>query len=73
MGDIINGIPGVRKLYRKSNEKNSLLMECAYEFSMADELIFMKNKNAVQKMTQETMSGKVCVVTGSTSGLAFRQ
>ena len=40
-------------------------------FKLPDELIFMKNGNAVQKKSTASMSGKVCLVTGSTSGVGL--
>lgn len=40
-------------------------------FKLPDELIFMKNGKAVQKKSTASMSGKVCVVTGATSGVGL--
>jgi retinol dehydrogenase 13 len=36
---------------------------------MPDELMFLVNRRAVQKTTAASMAGKVCVVSGSTSGV----
>jgi retinol dehydrogenase-13 len=38
---------------------------------MPDELMFLANRRAVQKTTEATMTGKVCVVSGSTSGVGL--
>ncbi len=38
---------------------------------LPDELKFMANKRAPQKSTSASMAGKVCVVTGSTSGVGL--
>lgn len=40
-------------------------------FEWPEELIFMKNKNAEQKKTNASMVGKVCVITGATSGVGL--
>jgi NAD(P)-dependent dehydrogenase (short-subunit alcohol dehydrogenase family) len=40
-------------------------------FELPDELIFMKNKKAEQKKSSASMAGKVCVVTGATSGVGL--
>lgn len=39
--------------------------------TLPDELIFIENRNAVQKTTAASMSGKICVVSGSTSGVGL--
>ncbi|MDP3130667.1 MAG: SDR family NAD(P)-dependent oxidoreductase [Bacillota bacterium] len=36
-----------------------------------DELMFLKNRKAVQKITDAPMTGKVVVITGSTSGVGY--
>ncbi|WP_423189842.1 SDR family NAD(P)-dependent oxidoreductase [Alkalibacterium sp. f15] len=36
-----------------------------------EQLMFMKNSRAVQKQSDESMDGKVCVVTGATSGVGY--
>ena len=41
------------------------------ELKLPDELIFLKNGKAIQKKSNVSMSGKVCVVTGSTSGVGL--
>ncbi len=38
---------------------------------LPDELMFLQNKNAQQKETQALMKGKVCVITGATSGVGL--
>lgn len=38
---------------------------------MPDELMFLVNRNAVQKTTDASMKGKTCVVSGSTSGVGL--
>jgi NAD(P)-dependent dehydrogenase (short-subunit alcohol dehydrogenase family) len=38
---------------------------------LPDELIFFENKRAIQKTTSASMAGKVCVVSGSTSGVGL--
>lgn len=38
---------------------------------MPDELMFLVNRRAVQKTTEAPMTGKVCVVSGSTSGVGL--
>ncbi len=39
--------------------------------SLPDELMFLKNRKEIQKSTSESMAGKVCVVTGATSGVGL--
>jgi retinol dehydrogenase 13 len=41
------------------------------KFRVPDELIFIENRRAIQKTTTASMSGKVCVVSGSTSGVGL--
>ena len=38
---------------------------------LPDELIFIANRRASQKTTTASMAGKVCVVSGSTSGVGL--
>ncbi len=38
-------------------------------FELPEELMFIKNGKAVQKHSDESMSGKLCVVSGATSGV----
>ena len=38
---------------------------------LPDELIFIENRHAIQKTTPASMAGKVCVVSGSTSGVGL--
>jgi len=38
---------------------------------LPDELMFLENRRAIQKTTNASMSGKVCVVSGSTSGVGL--
>jgi retinol dehydrogenase 13 len=39
------------------------------KLSLPDELMFIQNSRAIQKTTSASMSGRVCVVSGSTSGV----
>jgi retinol dehydrogenase-13 len=41
------------------------------KFKLPDELMFIENRLAIQKTTTASMSGKVCVVSGSTSGVGL--
>jgi len=41
------------------------------DFKLPDELMFIKNRNAKQKISKVTMHGKVCVITGATSGVGL--
>jgi NAD(P)-dependent dehydrogenase (short-subunit alcohol dehydrogenase family) len=41
------------------------------KFELPDELKFLKNRNAVQKKSDASMAGKVCVITGATSGVGL--
>ncbi|WP_035618189.1 SDR family NAD(P)-dependent oxidoreductase [Lacticigenium naphthae] len=36
-----------------------------------EQLLFMKNRKAVQKHSDESMNGKLCVVSGATSGVGY--
>jgi retinol dehydrogenase-13 len=38
---------------------------------LPDELMFLENRRAIQKTTSASMAGKVCVVSGSTSGVGL--
>ena len=38
---------------------------------LPDELMFIENRRASQKTTTASMAGKVCVVSGSTSGVGL--
>ena len=38
---------------------------------LPDELMFLENRRAIQKTTTASMAGKVCVVSGSTSGVGL--
>lgn len=40
-------------------------------FKLPEELMFMKNGKAVQKHSDESMKGKLCVISGSTSGVGY--
>ncbi len=40
-------------------------------FKMPDELMFLENRRARQKTTAASMAGRVCVVSGSTSGVGL--
>jgi NAD(P)-dependent dehydrogenase (short-subunit alcohol dehydrogenase family) len=41
------------------------------KFKLPDELKFIENRRAVQKTTSASLEGKVCVVSGSTSGVGL--
>ena len=41
------------------------------KFKLPDELIFIENRRAIQKNSTASLSGKVCVVSGSTSGVGL--
>jgi retinol dehydrogenase-13 len=41
------------------------------KFRLPDELVFLQNSRAVQKTTTASMAGKVCVISGSTSGVGL--
>lgn len=41
------------------------------KFEWPDELIFMKNKKALQKKSSTSINGKTCVITGATSGVGL--
>jgi NAD(P)-dependent dehydrogenase (short-subunit alcohol dehydrogenase family) len=40
-------------------------------FELPEQLIFMKNDKAVQKKSDEPMTGKLCVISGATSGVGY--
>ncbi len=40
-------------------------------FKFPEQLMFMKNSKAVQKHSDESMAGKLCVVSGATSGVGY--
>lgn len=40
-------------------------------FELPEQLIFMKNDKAVQKTTDEPMTGKLCIISGATSGVGY--
>ena len=41
----------------------------SFQFQFPDELMFIKNGRAVQQHSDESMAGKLCVVSGATSGV----
>jgi len=41
------------------------------KFTLPDELMFLQNSRAEQKTTNASMSGRVCVISGSTSGVGL--
>ena len=41
------------------------------KLKIPDELIFIKNRKAVQKVSDEKMDGKLCVVSGATGGIGY--
>lgn len=43
----------------------------AMRFKLPEELVFIENSKAVQKKSTATMEGKVCVITGATSGVGL--
>ena len=40
-------------------------------FKLPDELVFMQNKRATQKVSEASMKGKTCIITGATSGVGL--
>lgn len=40
-------------------------------FELPEQLIFMKNDKAIQKHSNEPMNGKLCVISGATSGVGY--
>ena len=40
-------------------------------YKTPNQLMFMKNSKAVQKVSHESMEGKICVISGSTSGVGY--
>jgi retinol dehydrogenase-13 len=42
------------------------------KFELPDELKFIANARLPQKSTQESMDGKVCIITGATSGVGYQ-
>lgn len=40
-------------------------------FELPEQLIFMKNDKAVQKTSNEPMTGKLCIISGATSGVGY--
>lgn len=40
-------------------------------FELPEQLIFMKNDKAVQKTSDEPMTGKLCIISGATSGVGY--
>ena len=38
---------------------------------LPDELIFLENRRAIQNFASTSMAGKICVVSGSTSGVGL--
>ncbi len=41
------------------------------KFEMPDELMFLRNRKAVQHVTDARLDGKVCIVTGATAGVGL--
>ena len=41
------------------------------KYKLPDELIFLKNGKAAQKKSLALMVGKVCIITGATSGVGL--
>ncbi|KAF0091969.1 MAG: Short-chain dehydrogenase [Fusobacteria bacterium] len=41
------------------------------KFELPEQLIFMKNDKAIQKHSNEPMTGKLCVISGATSGVGY--
>ncbi len=40
-------------------------------FKLSEQLMFIKNSKAVQKHSDESMDGKLCVISGATSGVGY--
>ncbi len=40
-------------------------------FELPEQLIFMKNDKAIQKHSNEPMNGKLCIISGATSGVGY--
>lgn len=40
-------------------------------FELPEQLIFLKNDKAVQKTSDEPMTGKICIISGATSGVGY--
>ncbi len=40
-------------------------------FELPEQLIFMKNDKAIQKTSNESMTGKICIISGATSGVGY--
>ena len=40
-------------------------------FKLSEQLMFIKNSKAVQKHSDESMEGKLCVISGATSGVGY--
>ncbi len=40
-------------------------------FELPEQLIFMKNDKAIQKVSDEPMDGKLCIISGATSGVGY--
>lgn len=40
-------------------------------FKLPEQLIFMKNDKAIQKHSNEPMNGKLCIISGATSGVGY--
>lgn len=40
-------------------------------FELPEQLIFMKNDKAIQKHSNEPITGKLCVISGATSGVGY--
>jgi len=42
------------------------------KFKLPDELIFLENAKAIQKKSNASMAGKICIITGATSGVGLQ-
>ncbi len=71
-GDIFNGIPFFKGPYRRFMRREVRLgRDVTMKRELPEQLQFMANRRAVQKTTDASMRGRVCVVAGSTSGVGL--
>ncbi len=61
--------PGSKNLIENSWERN--LVDTVKKYTFKNEFAFLRNRKSEQKKSSENMNGKVCVVSGGTSGVGF--